>query len=505
MAISWDTPDTTQTTPSSGGIAWDNQAPTTSASSKPDWSNNIWAGLANTVLGGASDLGTHLGQAAAGATAQIASKTGLLGGQAEADKINSRFNAGQQNNIFGQPVTPLQNGLGGATQIAGDALKTGGEFAAATLGGGAGATVGARIGNAALNYGLAGAAQGAGGAMSQGQQGADVAKSGLLAGGLSAVGGAAAQGVAEVAPWIAQKTTQLLSKTSNTPEAALQVMNDRPAVVPQIGTSPQEALTNTQGVVRGLRTQLTQSWQNGVQQIADEYKGQTVGLPDKLQTLVDKVDAAYGLDNIPQNTANMSAKELISLQTEVNALARKPALVASPEGVAVRRLADQLGTLGTKTFGGDSGSYATLYQNYSTQKGVLDAANDIVAAYKTGKPIAQKTALARLQSIFDENAPSYLRAMQDLEAATGKDVLSQVSASKITPVAPNIPKIGKSVLNTLFEYLLFPLSSPRMAGAISRGATGLGAGAPVLRTAAGIVGTAASSALGSQSPSNSTQ
>lgn len=65
------------------------------------------------------------------------------------------------------------------------------------LGGGTGASVSARIGNAALKYGTAGGALGTGSAMTQGKSTGDVVKSGATGAITGAIGGATGQGISE--------------------------------------------------------------------------------------------------------------------------------------------------------------------------------------------------------------------------------------------------------------------------------------------------------------------
>ncbi len=77
-------------------------------------------GLADLVVGPAEQFGAHLGQLAAKGTAAVASKTGLFGGQAEADKINSRLQAPSP--TFTGSAPALQGT--GAEQTLGTGLET---------------------------------------------------------------------------------------------------------------------------------------------------------------------------------------------------------------------------------------------------------------------------------------------------------------------------------------------------------------------------------------------
>lgn len=76
----------------------------------------MWLG--NAVASPAESLGVHLGQAAAGATADVA---GALGDSAEQNKINTRFNSQPSTTtLTGGSVNNLKSGVGGALQLAGD-------------------------------------------------------------------------------------------------------------------------------------------------------------------------------------------------------------------------------------------------------------------------------------------------------------------------------------------------------------------------------------------------
>lgn len=394
--------------------------------------------------------------------------------------------------VIGQ-VAKGNFGKGGAgdilkTQVpfqvqAGDAIGAMALPASLALGGGTGPTALSRIANAGLKYGLAGGATALGKSMTEQKSASGVLADTGKGFGVGSLLGGTVQGVTESLPFIQKGVNKLLSHTADTPEEAFKIITARPEAAQQIGdVSPEVALKNTQSAVRGLRTSLTQSWDDGVKVLADEYSGTRVGLSDKMVSLLSKVDeAAGGLQNVPQNPANMSVQELIKLQTEVNGIANKTAFKITPQGVPIRQLADQLKELGVNSFGGADGSYANFYSKYAAQKGVFDAANDIVQAYKTGKPITQTSALARLQHIFDANRPAYLEAMKELESATGKDILSQVAASKFQPILPKSPSVGGDIWTKALKMLTLPLTSPRGAAFLSQAVGGSSKIAPALR------------------------
>lgn len=274
--------------------------------------------------------------------------------------------------------------------------------------------------------------------------------------------------------------TKLLSFTSDTPEKAMeQMLQNRQPVVQAIkeGVTPQQALTETQGAVRNLRTTLSKDWQEGVDHIATEFQGKDVNVPDimnklplkkNLQTLSDE----FGI-NLP-DLDKMSVSEGIDVLKQMNELP-KALQTMSPKGAMLRSTKTAFKDFLTSQYGEKGGSLDTLYKNYSSKKAVFDAANDIVGAYKTGKPIAQGTAYNRLQNIFDENKSAYLQAITDLEQATGQDILSRVTASKFNRVAPKFTQkvpgglaTSQGMLQNLIETIAFPLTSPRIAGWLNR-------------------------------------
>lgn len=159
-------------------------------------------GLLNAVIGAPVSLGAHLAQGAAGLTADFAAKTGLLGGQAEADKIRAKL-AIPTTSITGSTVQPLQGGLKGAEQIGGDALQTGLLGVAPEIN--AGKSLLGRLGvNAAIGAGF-----GAGGALSEGGGWNDVLKQA----GIGAATGGVIGGAGEVISKAAQYLPQRIART----------------------------------------------------------------------------------------------------------------------------------------------------------------------------------------------------------------------------------------------------------------------------------------------------
>lgn len=362
-----------------------------------------------------------------------------------------------------------------AREVAGSALRSAALFTpvgkvAGALGGGALANIGA---GAVAGYGYDVASN-----LEAGKQGLST----LAPGAGTAIGAAvpgSIEGVRAIGNAVGTALPKLLSYTSDVPEKAFeQLLQRREPVAKAIkaGATPESALRNTQEAVRGLRTSLTQEWADSSVQIIDEFKGKRIGFGDKAMKMMEKVADDFPLET-PINPKSMSVKETMELMKSVNELYSKRAVKESAQGITVRKFKEFLETEMVGKFGGKQGSVAKLYANYSSKKGVLDAANDIVKAYSTGKPIQQSTALGRLQALFNENKSAYLDAILDLEKATGKDLLSQITASKFSGKMPNrlasVSSSGglnapKGIMDKALDLLILPLSSPRSAAWIAR-------------------------------------
>jgi len=271
---------------------------------------------------------------------------------------------------------------------------------------------------------------------------------------------------------------KLLSYTSDVPEEAFSMMLQRRAPVMsavQSGVTPEQSLQASQQAVRGLRKKLSQEWEESAQAIYDEFADKSILFSGSLERKLHSVATEFGLD-LPQNLKNVSAKETMDLLKKIGELPRG-VLTLSPKGAVVREVQEGIKDKAIEAFGGKKGSLATLYKNYSTKKGIFDAANDIVKAYSTGKPIQQSSALGRLMAVFNENKGAYLDAILDLERETGTDLLSNVIATKISPVLPSASSAmtasgtlssAKSLTDKALNLLLLPLTSPRTAAFLAR-------------------------------------
>lgn len=285
------------------------------------------------------------------------------------------------------------------------------------------AGVAGRIGQGALIGGGFGTAQG----IEDNKDLGGIAKSGLI----GALVGGAASGLIEAGKWAVNKVPKLLSYASDTPEAVLQRNYDNPEAMAQATdyvseNGPEQVLTDTQGAVRSLRTDLTQQYAEGKQALIDLNEGQRAIFDSKTQNLMQKAADNFAID-LPQDMDNVSVKEAIDLNEEINSVLRKGSLAASPQGVVLRKASDALGNV----ISGDNAAFqgvGELLSNYSGEKQTLDAADMLVKAYKTSNPIAQRTALSRLYSVYNENAPSFYSAMKDLEDKTGIPIMNKLAA-----------------------------------------------------------------------------
>lgn len=369
-------------------------------------------------------------------------------------------------------------------ELAGSALQSASLFFPAGRVAGAGAKIASKVGMGALSKTVGAVGAGAIGGygfdvasnLQQNKEGKDILSPGLGTGigaGIPAVG-AALVGAKKAAQWAAPK---LLSYTTDIPEQAFDTLIQRREPVMKAlkeGVTADETLTQTRGAVRQLRKTLSQEWDDGVTSIADEFSTQRVGvagdLEKKLGTLADAFDV-----RLPQNTKNASVVEWMDTLKSINELP-KLMLTISPKGVVAREAKKELKDLIVKEFGGDKGSVATLYRNYSAKKTVFDAANQIVQAYSNGKPIQQSTAIGRLKALFNDNKSAYLDAILQLEKETGQDLLSRITALQFEQKLPRTGtvlsasgglKSSKGPLDKALDLLLIPLTSPRSAAWIT--------------------------------------
>jgi hypothetical protein len=315
---------------------------------------------------------------------------------------------------------------------------------------------------------------GATGAVAYGQSGGDTQEAmtaaKLGAGGSAVLGtlGAGYRGVKNIGQTEAGRT--FLSTTSGIPKKAIDVVGERGL---QKGATPEGARDVAVQAVQGLRSKMTKEWNNAIPQIADEFAGTRTGLTDQQWSSLLKVADEFALDSslLPKNPKNMSAVEAINLIKALNEVDSVAAKMSS-KGAALRRLKAELRPQFIKAFGGENGSVAQLWKNYSTKAEILNQVNSIVNAYAT-KPTQMVTAKNRLMAIFDENKPEFLHAIRELEKEMGVDILSPAASSKFGKILPSgvlksdggLPtKAG--IIDRLIKTIALPVTSPRIVGSM---------------------------------------
>lgn len=267
---------------------------------------------------------------------------------------------------------------------------------------------------------------------------------------------------------------KLLSFTSDVPEEVLKRNLTNPSAMKEaletakIGQGEQ-VLSKVQQGVKTLRTTISKEYEEAKQHLLGKYQEKTMSLTPREQTLIQKAEKDFSFERTPVQINQMSTSEALDFYREINELYSKPLIQASAQGSTLRALRNSL-QLKLKTELGDD--FVNLNKNYSSKKSILDAADNLVRAYKTNNPVAQSTALARLKMIYRENKGAYLQAIQDLERETGTNITDYVAALQQVPI---LPKAGFSVspfvkkADLILRSLLFPITSPRSAAAIMRG------------------------------------
>lgn len=354
--------------------------------------------------------------------------------------------------------------VGGVKSAAGTGAKLG--LTAATLGGGLG--LGGATRTIAEGAGLGGA-YGAAQGLEEKKSITDIGKSALIG---TLVGGATA-GLFEAGKWSVRKIPKLLSYFSDTPEAVLQRNFDNPEAMKEASNyvsqrGPSGVLQDVQAPVRQLRNTLSQQYQEGKNAVIELNKGRRTIFNSKTQSLLNKVADTFGI-TLPQNMDNVSVNEAIALNEEINSALRHGSASVSPEGAVLRKAKDALDSILKGPKSNFSGVWELL-SNYAGEKKTLDAADMIVQAYHTGNPIKQRTALSRLLAVYNENAPSFLSAMKDLETKTGVPILDKLAALKSSSTSPATSVMKSdtvlSVLRSAFRVFADDLS--RGAGRVSK-------------------------------------
>jgi hypothetical protein len=306
---------------------------------------------------------------------------------------------------------------------------------------------------------------GATGAMQQNASPTGILKSAVVGGVGGAVVGAGTSAALEGIKYAVKGTPKLLSYTSNTPEDILQRNFDNPSAMAEAGSSVKtggvaSVRENTQNAVKTLRKTLSSQWDEGMTTLIDTNQGARASLTTPQTKLLDKIVSQYGIE-VPKDTSNMSIKELLDLNKNINELYNKADVKMGSGGIIVRQFKDVLDGAVSKFTGASD-----FLSNYATEKQVLDNANAIVKAWN-GSPISMKTVEGRLQKVFDENSSAYLSALKDLQDKTGINILDGIAALQTQKVLPK-GQFGGSATKQLIKTLGLVFTSPKGAAFWSR-------------------------------------
>ena len=369
----------------------------------------------------------------------------------QAQQMSSRASVGAEKFLKEAP-TP-QQAIGSMGKLGVTAI---------TLGAGTPATVAGRIGAGAL----AGAGFGGSSAMEEGKGPKDVLKETAIGGAIGGAIPAAIEGV----KWAVKGVPKLLAYTSNTPDEVLQRQYDNPELASKIlkGVKDKGAMGVTDDInnaAKKLRGNLTQQWKEGSEALIQTNTGARVGFTSKEAKFLQRVADDYGID-LPQNLSNVSLKESLELNKGLNELYNQKAVREGAEGIIVRKTKEMVGSK-FKSFQG----VGEFLKNYGDEKQVLDAVVDIMKPWNDN-PVTKNTALSRVKAIFNDNKPAFLSAIKDLETSTGIPFLTDKAAA--LNILQKAPVTGRSLPTQLVELLFFPITSPRSAGALSRGAGRVG-------------------------------
>lgn len=272
---------------------------------------------------------------------------------------------------------------------------------------------------------------------------------------------------------ITRGVPRLLSYTANVPQESIDEALKNPKQVAADLTDlktpkgQEKFLEQAQNATIGLRKELTQSYNEGKTKLAEDFAGQNFGLNEKERKIAVRIAKQYGID-IPQDMSNMSVKEGLELNAEINSLYDKRAIRESADGVIVRKFREVFHTKLIDSYGGKEGPLKQFLSNYSGEKNVFDSAKQLFSPYSRDKqPVNQATALGRLKAVWNENKGSYLHALQQLENATGVDLLGKAKAIAFLPI---VQKDGNMTMQAI-RTLLLPIIGG-VAGTAAGGAEG---------------------------------
>ncbi len=291
-----------------------------------------------------------------------------------------------------------------------------------------------------------------------------------------------------IAGKVAKGIPRLLSYTSDIPQEAIDRIIKQPAALERGAQPITQTLSEAQSAVKGLRRTLTDSYKEGRDALIKQFGGDLErGLPavrtgfnEGETKFLQKIANDFNID-LPDNASNLSLNEALDLYKEINELYSKPLLRSSAAGVPIRKAQELIRSRMTSAFGGKTGPVSQFLSNYSTEKTVHDAANDLLNAYKLKKPKAQTSALSSLKMAYNENKPAYLSALSQLEEKTGINFLDAVAGAKFQNWLPDSADKG---IKRFAQLVALPLTSPRLVG---KAVTSLPKAASVVRPASKLL------------------
>lgn len=349
---------------------------------------------------------------------------------------------------------------GGLTNrdVGASALRTGLTVASAGF---AGATPAARIGVGTTMGGGFGAAN----AIQNANSIEDVIKDVALGAGI----GAATSGVLEIGRAVVRSgVPKLLSYTSKTPERVLHQSIEAPSAqakslsyLKRSGENADDVvLQKLRGATGTMRKQLSQEYDDGMNVLINKFEGQRMGLNSAEQAKLNRLvrDFPLNFDDLPADLNNMSVKESLQLHKALNSLLSAKRIREDAVGAPVRALQKQIRDKIITNFGGKNGLTDQFLKNYATKKIIVDNAMDIVAFGKGIKPTqAARTAIMKAA----RNKPAYIQALTELGDAMGVNLVDDVMAFQILPLARQ--DFGGTLGGQLINLIGTPLTSPRLA------------------------------------------
>ncbi len=261
---------------------------------------------------------------------------------------------------------------------------------------------------------------------------------------------------------ITQGITKLLSATSGRPEPVKRLVTNPQAVKEGMQKPVDETLTEAQGVVKDLRTRLSQGYDEGKQAIIEKFSGKRTSFSDKEWKLVQKLAEQFPeiSDALPQNPTNVSVKEAIELGKAINAQFT-PNLEKEAEGAGLRYVRNFFRKKLTDSFGGAGQGVDQFLTDYGQKAGAINRVDKILSSYKTGDPGSQRSALRALKSLWDPDNLFHRRALEDLFQKAGRpEIMDKIAGIQFQNWFPK-GDIGYKNFIGVIKSLVFPLTSPK--------------------------------------------